>query len=120
MDAHQASTAWSLDRFVSELDKIIRTKGRKAAKLDRPEFLATLSTFILSVHTDEAAFTPNVIGKYLDEASFPESQYIDLAYVLGPYQLVYRSVIPDSAQQATDSEPRFTAVLVAWAETKNG
>lgn len=120
MDSHQANTAWSLDRFCSELNKIIRTKDRKAAKRDRPEFLAALSKFILLVHTDEAALTPNVVGEYLDQACFPKPQFIDLAYVLGPYQPVDRSVNPGSAQQAADSEPRFTAVLVAWAETNNG
>ena len=47
MDPDIAHTPWHIDRFATELEKAIRNKDSKAHQNDRPQFLVTLSRFIL-------------------------------------------------------------------------
>ena len=114
IDPNQAGTDWSIDRFAQEVENAIRVKDTKAAKNDRPAFLATLSQFILLVHTDESALKPEVIRQYIGKVRFPKPQYIDKAYVLGPYEPFDRSVAALSEQSGTSEGPHYTAFAVRW------
>ena len=116
MDPKQAGTDWPIDRLARVLDGAIQTKDAKATKSDRPAFLATLSQLILLVHTDENALQPKVLSRYLEQLRFPKPQYIDRAYVLGPYQPIDRSVAALRQQGGTNEEPRYTAFAVRWKD----
>ena len=117
MNPKQAGTDWPIDRFARELGKAIQIKDMKATKNNRPAFLATLSQFILLVHTDETALKSRVLRQYIEQVRFPKPQYIDRAYVLGPYQPVDRSVAALRDQAGTNEGPRYTAFAVHWTDT---
>lgn len=115
MDPDDAGTSWPQERFIREIDRIIRKKAGKASKDGRETYLKGLSQLILLIITDEQGLVPHLLEEYL-RFRFPKSEAFDRAFLLGPYEPSDNAHIEGESGSEDREVPGHTVFEIRWIE----